>query len=79
MDLNQVHGYVKLYTIGLWQMMYMDSADDGADDGAEDVHGGPDDGWPMMGTMMYRARLADGVQLNAALILRGHRDLCMNS
>ena len=43
------HGYVKLYTIGLWQMMYMDSADDGADD----VHGGPDDGWPRMGTMLY--------------------------
>ena len=35
---------VKLNTNGLWQMMYMDSADDGTDD----VHRGPDDGWPMM-------------------------------
>ena len=39
---------VKLNTNGLWQMMYMDSADDGPDDWADDIHGGPDDGWPMM-------------------------------
>lgn len=34
------HGYVKLYTIVLWQMLYMDSVDAGADA----VPGGPDAG-----------------------------------
>ena len=40
-----------------------------AENGNDAVHGGPGDGWPMMGpmmgTMLYRARLDEDVQLNA--------------
>ena len=46
------NGDVKSYIIGLWLIMYMDSAHDGAEDG---------------GPMKYKARLADDILRNAAM------------